>query len=182
MSYFEFNKQELKFQKVSFFEILQWILVISITSGLLSGFFIYTNYQKIYTTIECKPIIIKESKDSFNTIEFKQYLDDINIKFPKIVYAQAILETNNFTSSVFKTNNNLFGIRQSTQRASTQKDVIGDYAFYNTWKESVLDYALFSATYLSKIETEDEYFQYLSQHYAEDKNYVSKLKQVIAQI
>jgi hypothetical protein len=45
--------------------------------------------------------------------------------------------------------------------------------------DSVIDYALYSATYLSDIKTEGEYFEYLRQNYAEDKSYVTRLKALI---
>ena len=34
-------------------------------------------------------------------------------------------------------------------------------------------------TYLRKIKTEDEYFEYLRQNYAEDPEYVTRLKNII---
>ena len=43
------------------------------------------------------------------------------------------------------------------------------------------DRALYSATYLSNVKTEDEYYNFLSQYYAEDKEYVNKLKKIIDQ-
>jgi hypothetical protein len=38
---------------------------------------------------------------------------------------------------------------------------------------------LYASTYLSDLKTEEDYFDYLSQNYAEDKKYVSKLKTII---
>jgi flagellum-specific peptidoglycan hydrolase FlgJ len=46
-------------------------------------------------------------------------------------------------------------------------------------KISVLDYALYYSTYLYKLKTEGEYFEYLRQNYAEDPTYVQRLKQII---
>jgi flagellum-specific peptidoglycan hydrolase FlgJ len=43
-----------------------------------------------------------------------------------------------------------------------------------------VDYGFYSAQYLSNIKSEGEYFQYLGQNYAEDPNYVSKIKQIIS--
>ena len=45
--------------------------------------------------------------------------------------------------------------------------------------ESLYDYGFYCATYLSSIKQEDDYYNYLSQFYAEDKNYVDKLKTII---
>lgn len=51
------------------------------------------------------------------------------IKYPKIVLAQAILETGRFRSRVCHEHNNLFGLRHSK----------GYYSFSN-WEESVIAY------------------------------------------
>jgi len=43
----------------------------------------------------------------------------------------------------------------------------------------VYDYAFYQCRYLSKINSEEEYFQYLDASYAEANNYVGSLKVVI---
>ena len=45
--------------------------------------------------------------------------------------------------------------------------------------ESVYDYGFYYASYLSGITTEKGYFDFLSQFYAEDPDYVVKLKGII---
>ena len=51
------------------------------------------------------------------------------IKYPKIVLAQAILETGRFRFLVSNENNNLFGLRHST-----------GYYVFDHWEESVIAY------------------------------------------
>jgi hypothetical protein len=43
----------------------------------------------------------------------------------------------------------------------------------------VYDYAFYQCRYLSQLNTEDEYFQYLGASYAEAERYVPMLKKVI---
>lgn len=69
----------------------------------------------------------------------------------------------------------------ATRRPTTNKGEENGYAYYTSWHESVVDYAFFSAQYLSDIKTEAQYFEYLKQNYAEDTSYVSRLKVIIAE-
>jgi flagellum-specific peptidoglycan hydrolase FlgJ len=41
------------------------------------------------------------------------------------------------------------------------------------------DYGYYYSRYLSGLDTEDEYYEYLSQNYAEDPRYVETLKAMI---
>jgi hypothetical protein len=43
----------------------------------------------------------------------------------------------------------------------------------------VYDFAFHQCRYLSNIKTEEQYFQYLGQNYAEDPNYINRLKDII---
>ena len=65
------------------------------------------------------------------------------IKFPKIVWAQAILESGHFKSSVFKTNNNLFGMMMPRKRKTVALSSPSVYAKYESWQASVYDYKLY---------------------------------------
>ena len=71
-------------------------------------------------------------------------------------------------------------MKVATKRPTTNKGEDNGHAFYVSWKESVVDYAFYSAQYLSHIRNESEYFDYLGLSYAEDPNYVSKLRQIIS--
>jgi uncharacterized FlgJ-related protein len=111
-------------------------------------------------------------------------IKSLNIQHPEIVFAQALLETGEFTSKLFKTHNNLFGMKIPKQRetlAINYKSNKG-YAKFNHWTISVEDYALFQNYIFKKKKLEQaEYFKYLDKRYAEDKKYVIKLKKIINQ-
>jgi flagellum-specific peptidoglycan hydrolase FlgJ len=106
-------------------------------------------------------------------------IKSMHFKFPYIVLAQAMHETNFFVSPIFNENHNLFGMKESYKRINVAKGTQSEHAYYNSWNESVIDYALYTATYLSVLKTEEDYFDYLSENYAEDKQYVFKLKTLI---
>lgn len=101
------------------------------------------------------------------------------VMFPDVVFAQALLESGNFTSNVFKVENNLFGMKYPRRRKTTSMEE-GDtgYANYIHWTQSVYDYKLWQNQSLKnrKIKTQTEYLKHLGRVYAEDKNYIKKLR------
>lgn len=122
---------------------------------------------------------IPHQKDVFTEQKLKQYLIELNVKYPNIVFAQAKLESGNFRSKIFEENNNLFGMKQPSVRTTTATGEQYNHATYNSWRESVLDYALYSCKYTSNIKSESEYIAYLGSRYAEDSNYINKLKNIL---
>jgi hypothetical protein len=49
------------------------------------------------------------------------------------------------------------------------------------WQMSVIDYALWQSRY-ANYKSKKDYFDHLSRHYAEDPNYVGKLKNIISKL
>ena len=107
------------------------------------------------------------------------YIEQLNIAHPEIVLAQAQLETGDFTSKIFMENNNLFGMKEARQRGTTALGTQYNHAYYNNWRESVLDYALYSNRYLYELRTDEQYLAYLGENYAEDTTYVQILKRIL---
>jgi hypothetical protein len=179
---YTFNNKKLKFENISI-KFLIIGVVFFILLGFIGFFLGYVRIKENYIenlSIEEKVIILNQ-QDGFTPEKLKEYILELNIKFPHIVYAQSILETNSFKSNIFKTNNNLFGMKQARIRATTNQGTERGHATYKHWRESVVDYALFQNAYLNKITTEELYFQYLEENYAEDKEYVIKLNKIISQ-
>jgi hypothetical protein len=177
---YRFDKKTLTFKNV----FASWVFFVTILCTTLVAVVIgiIRVNDVSFISEETKAIILRESDkaNEFSPEKLKAYVLELNIRFPYIVYAQAQLETGEFKSKIFKENNNLFGLKQAKRRPTTNKGEENGHAYYNSWKDSVVDYAFYSAQYLSHIKTEDECFQYLSQNYAEDPNYVVKLKKIIA--
>jgi hypothetical protein len=180
MIYF-YNKENLVYENVTKKAILLIIGLAFVTSGIIVCLLVYRVNQVKYISEETKAIILSESNklNEFSPQKLKAYILELNIKFPHIVYAQARLESGNFKSEIFKTNHNLFGMKVATRRPTTNKGEENGHAYYDNWKESVQDYAMFAAAYLNNLKTEDEYFDYLGQNYAENPNYVKQLKFII---
>lgn len=101
-----------------------------------------------------------------------------NIKFPRIVVAQARLETGCYTSKNFIKNNNLFGMKAS--KRFTVGEPNGAYQSYRDWTMSVIDYGIWQHKHMPRrLETEDEYLLWLESYsYAEDSLYTQKLKTI----
>ena len=90
-----------------------------------------------------------------------------NIKHRTIVKAQAILETARFTSDLCIKNNNLFGLYDSKNKR---------YYSYNHWWESIIAY---KKTIQKRYENSRYYYMFLEDiEYAEDKEYINKLKEI----
>lgn len=173
--FYRYDAKNLEYVKISWpthivkIGIASVILIIIVSSSL--------QYDK--KQIEKQVMVIMKEHDQFTEERLVDNIKGMNFKFPYIVYAQALLETNHFKSIIFKENNNLFGMKEATQRIYTSKGSQNGHAYYTNWMNSLYDYGFYCATYLSSIKQEDEYYNYLSQSYAEDKNYVDKLKLII---
>ncbi|MBD5316887.1 MAG: N-acetylmuramoyl-L-alanine amidase [Bacteroides sp.] len=93
-----------------------------------------------------------------------------NIKYPKIVLAQAILETGWFKSSVCRNKHNLFGLTNPRT---------GKYYEFNHWTESV-------KAYYTKVQYRyngGNYLLWLDKiGYAEEKTYIRALIKVLKQL
>lgn len=119
--------------------------------------------------------------DSIEVINFKDsvlnFIYDMRLEHPYIVYAQCIVETGNFTSTIMKENNNLFGMKLPERRATLALGVKRGHAYYRTWKESIIDYSLYQMAYMRGL-SEEEYFEKLKQSYASDTYYINKIRQL----
>lgn len=162
------------------FKHFSWI---SFLFGVIVGIMLYSAFLLGYVLNIHSVIIKKESmdnivtkidtikKDSVNvTLTDDSLLEELqarNIAHPKIVLAQAKLETGNYTSKVCLTHNNLFGLRKAD----------GSYYKFNHWKESVQAYKDYVQY---KYQSPNDYYQFLENiGYAEDKSYTDKLKKIV---
>jgi replicative DNA helicase len=88
------------------------------------------------------------------------------------------LETGNFKSKIFRENHNLFGMKEAKSRVKLALGTKHGHAHYATWLESLYDYAFYQCRYLGKINNETDYYNYLGKTYAEDPDYIDKLKKM----
>lgn len=177
--FYKFDKKELRIVRdwkktKTFGIIILFLLIVSFTSGVYTKSSILTHYEKELIILD-----LEQQKNKFSEEKLIEKLKELDIKFPYIVLAQSILETGNFQSKIFKENKNLFGMKQAQSRINLAKGTQNNHAYYETYDESILDYAFYSCKYLSDINTEEKYLNYLSLSYAEDPNYINRLKNII---
>ena len=147
-------------------------------TGLLLLGTITTKAQETQVQID------SNTKESITKESLYEQIMKYGIKFPDVVFAQAVLESGQFTSKLFKSANNLFGMKIPTKRESS---AIGQtksgYSKYDDWNFSVYDYFLWQDYMFKKKSdlTKKEYLALLGKVYAEDKRYVSSLKRVIGE-
>lgn len=183
---YTYCKKELNYKQIKTSKLLKVLLGLAVFATL--GFTLAINNATntaFETELEEMPyeekvIIINEiEKDAFSQEALVEELKRLNIRFPHIVLAQAMIESGHFQSNIFMANNNLFGMKQARQRCTTAKGTNLNHAYYDNWKESVMDYALFQSAYLRKLKTEAQYLEYLDRNYAEAQDYDSAVKRMI---
>jgi flagellum-specific peptidoglycan hydrolase FlgJ len=120
-----------------------------------------------------------------------EMLASYGIKFPEIVLAQAILETQWFSSTIFKENKNMFGMKFNKRGWAIGTN--RGHAEYEKLEDSISDYAAWQAMVLKlkPAHTREEYYALLEDlpfkkgnsskklRYATDRNYVAKVKKIV---
>lgn len=117
-------------------------------------------------------VIVHEKYDDFfknqeaNGVNMLIACEYFGVKYPSIVTAQAILESGNFKSDIFKEYNNPFGLYNSATK---------DYYKFKHWTDAIL-------AYQTMIEYKYEggnYYSFLdSIGYATDPSYIRKVKAI----
>jgi len=176
--YYKFNKETLLPEKVNVTN--KTLTGVGVAIGLLLVLgFTSKPKDKIQTLSQEERLIVIREYNEFSETKLIEKIKQLNFRYPHIILAQAKLESGHFKSTIFLENNNMFGMREAKLRANLAKGTNRNHAYYDSWQDCVLDYALYYSTYLYKIKTEGEYFEYLRQNYAEDPTYVQRLKQII---
>jgi uncharacterized FlgJ-related protein len=119
---------------------------------------------------------------SFSELNVYKQLIKIGIAYPDVVLAQAKIETGNFTSKIFIENNNLFGMKLPKRRETTAVGENRNHATYTDWIQSIKDYKLWQDKMIHKSPTLEDYLNYLGRNYAEDKNYIKKIRKTMKKL
>jgi uncharacterized FlgJ-related protein len=176
---YKFNPNTLNYEKNN--KTLYKYVLLGIGISLLT--FIVGRQTSLYnlTKYEKELIVLnlEQEKNKFTEEKLVYLLKELNVRFPHIVMAQALLETGNFKSKVFIQNNNCFGMKQAQVRVNTAKGTSLNHAYYDSWKESVYDYAFYQCRYMSSASSEDEYYAALDASYAEASQYSKTLKGIV---
>lgn len=123
----------------------------------------------------------ENQQDTININILNHYFEKHHVRFSHIVLAQAILESGNFTSKLYKSNKNLFGMKIPAKRYTFAENWhdYGNYADYESIESCILDYKSWQQTSAYDIISEEDYFNLLKTIYAQDPNYITKLKKII---
>ena len=139
-----------------------------------------------FPTKDANPAEAYVAVDTADTEEFSAeallaYMKKLKIKYPETVLAQAILETGNFTSDIFKENHNLFGMKVAGSRPTSAIGTNRNHAQYRNWKESVMDYALFQSFIIAKLPSNNkqEYRTYIQKFYSTTSDYLVRIDRAI---
>lgn len=170
MNLYKKDNNAVDYVKISNIHVLKVILLILIPLVTL----VFALNPVISNSIEKIPIAILDSKSQFTEEKLKLKIQELNLKYPDIVYAQALLESGNFQSGIFINNHNLFGMKVASTRPTTALRTELSHAFYSNWESSVLDYALWQTTFARGL-SKEQYLNLLNDIYAEDNSYKEKL-------
>ena len=190
MKFYCYDSKNLSLKKESVLNNIKrnyvFYIIFSLLISLLSIFlfkllFIPSISLKEVPSLKSKyeKVCIAEVQNNFTEEKFINKIKQLNLNYPHIVYAQAMLESGNFTSKIFKENNNMFGMKQVRVRINLAKSTQYNHAYFETWEDCLLDFAFHRATYFSKLKTEQDYYNYLGKYYAEDPSYIGKLKSMV---
>lgn len=181
--FYRYDSTSLTYKKVKVLK-LSLILIIAVTSSIFYSFDagIKRGLEEnvMHLPVEDRYHFITEARvDTFSYENLSNMLVDLNVRYPHIVMAQAIIESGHFQSNIFRSNHNLFGMKQARARCTTAKGTELNHAYYENWKESVYDYAFFQSRYLNDLRTESQYLDYLDRNYAEAPEYDKAILRVI---
>ena len=156
--------------------ILATVISFSITVGYITGV-IYTHPNKIDKIIYTEKEIKEKYVEEFSEHNLMILMKKLRIKHTDIVRKQAIIESSHYSGKIFKENNNIYGIRYPNYRITTAIKTKNNHANYETWQDSVIDYAIYQSTFL-RGKNKEEYLSYLKDNYAENKLYVDLINKI----
>lgn len=168
---FVYNHDKLEFERITLSKLLFSMLLIGLVFSSLG----FSSGVKFNMIIEKIPIIIKLDEEKFTPELLKTEIKRLNIQHPDIVYNQCVLESNNFKSNIWKNNNNFLGMTMAKLRPTTAIGIEFNHAVYKSWRDCLIDYALWQASYGRGL-TQSQYLELLGEIYAEDPEYIKKLK------
>jgi hypothetical protein len=173
---FYFSSKELKYKRMN-----GWLLLVILFFSSTTFYIGWTIAEKhelenIKNYEAEERLVIIKNGDKFSEDKLILFIKELNFKWPEIVYSQARIESGeNFDSDVNIQNNNYFGMKKANVRINTQTGENLEHAVYLNWRMSVLDYSLYSATYLHDFKTKSEYYNYIEKMYSTTPGYVTKV-------
>lgn len=177
-----FNTNTLDYTKVNRVKNYLFVAGLTLISAIAAS--VVTHYwtkgNVLVSLTEYEKVLLIEEVNAFSEDKLVAKIKELNFKYPHIVMAQSILETGHYSSGIFIENHNLFGMKEATSRLNLAQGTNHNHAAYKGWEDSVLDYALWCGTYANSARSEEDYYAILqSVGYAENPEYVTKLKEIV---
>lgn len=192
MRLYNWDPTKLELKKVKKKAIFMTLIVIVSIMSII-GFILYKQGLKTgkiekITENDVVLLYMDSENNSFSRKNFYEYLKKINIKFPEIVFAQAIKESG-FKSKIWRENHNPFGMKEASKRPNKQNGSQNGHAYFDTWKDACIDYAFYqSYAGLSKVKTKNDYLHclkemnYFDTEHPANETYLSDVKNIAENI
>lgn len=146
-----------------------WIIIALLAVAFFIN--IYSDNKKENIIIEKEDSVSVQWRQNHFLLSEENLYNELvaqGVDFPEIVTAQAILETGHFKSYACLQQNNLFGLRNNK----------GNYMSFPHWTDAVAAYKKYIQRYNHPVP--EDYYAYLQElGYAEDPQYIDKLKQIV---
>jgi hypothetical protein len=146
-----------------------WFIIVLLAVAFFIN--VYSDNKKEDTIIEKEDSVSVQWRQNHFLLSEENLYNELvaqGVDFPEIVTAQAILETGHFKSYACLQQNNLFGLRDSK----------GTYMSFPHWTDAVAAYKKYIQRYNHPVP--EDYYAYLQElGYAEDPQYIDKLKQIV---
>ena len=167
------NLVYIKTNKLLKYRVIVAVLFLSVS---LLSFVAIKKPSKEYITAETE--VDLRTNSTFSEEKLIAKIKSLPFKHKDLIMAQCILESSNFTSPVFKENNNLLGLREARQRLTLATGTNLNHATFNSWQDCLLDRLIYEAKYLHGLSRE-QYLQYLDKSYAVAGGYDKVLEQIV---
>ena len=177
MKLYKYDDTKLQYEQLNYMpRVLKGVLLLIAVFSFMG---VNTAEPVTEYITETETILLIPEIDPFTEEKLIEEIKRLNFKYPHIVLAQAKLETGNFTSRIFKENHNLFGMKEARVRLNLAEGTQYSHAYYNDWEDSLMDYALWYASYARKCKNEKQLYKLLDKQYAEATYYVETLQSMI---
>jgi uncharacterized FlgJ-related protein len=177
---YKFDKNSLQFVKDKHkMSLLSGSILLIIIGSFILGRYVQST---ILDNIEIKYLEYQRQEQLLSQDKVIELLKKHKVRNPYIALAQAYVETNLGRTGIGKPNKNLFGMRFARQRSTLAIGEENNFAVFDNWKESVLDYTLWQDAVfgVNTNITEEQYYNVLDQIYCEGNNtYSVRVKQII---
>lgn len=161
------------------------IVLYTLTLGvvgllLVAGLLNETRHQQQENNVP--PLAIAKDTNVVDTCMYTRvykFINEIGMKYPDVVFAKAILESGHFKSKMFLNKNNLFGMKKAVHRTTLGQGNPGDYVYFKSIEESIIDYKLYQMQFVDEINSEQMYIKRICQSYSSNGNYEKLLLSVL---